>query len=168
MSLGYRCASIDQKGFAYIRVHVESKSGIGSLEYKVDSGASRTTINIEALLRLGYTKEWVKNNGTLLTDGDKPLLANNMPIEDCYIVTLPGTYFGGYRSEFWKPLVLLHDSYQFRLLLGVDIMRYFLWQFDYAESLCYFKLNEKMVNQTYSSPEESSIGSLMYHDACIT
>ena len=146
---------IDSKGFAYTLVYINSSYGWGSLEYKVDSGANRSTINIEAVKRLGYSVEWIKENGVLLEGNERPLVANNKPIDGCYIITVPEVIIGGQYGKLWRPMVYINNDYQFRLLLGVDIMQYFNWEFDYVKCECSFWRNSR--EESFLHAREQSI-----------
>ena len=118
-------------GFAFVSLFVRPSDNplMFELPYKVDTGANRTTINTEALRRLGYDDKWVRT-GKQLAEAERPTVATGGPIENCYIITLPEIQLGGYVGYNWPFLVSLNDNIQFRLLLGTDSMQFFNWDFD--------------------------------------
>jgi len=87
----------DQLGFAYIDVYIRAPDtpAMSYLEYKVDSGANRTTISKDFLYDLEYDEDWIKT-GRLLVGDERPTVATGEPLDDCYIVSLPEITIGDY------------------------------------------------------------------------
>jgi len=129
----------DNNGFVYIEVFIKSRSTPAMLgfDYKVDTGANRTTISRNKLNDLGFDDNWIAS-GKLLTGNDRPTVATGEPIDDCYIVALPELNIGGYIGYNWPFLTSL--SAKFRFLIGTDTMRFFNWEFDYMHNICRYKL----------------------------
>ena len=130
---------IDYDGFSkldvYIKPHTSPTYSI--LQFKVDSGASSTTIGKNDLLDLGYSEDWIKQ-GKLLTGNERPSTASGDVLDDCYRVVLPEIRLGKWTGYNWPFLVRLNDdeNKQFRLLFGTDSMRFFTWFFDYRNGYC--------------------------------
>jgi len=145
---------INNIGFAYVKVffRLGNSPAMAFFNYKVDTGANRTTISSKILNGLGYDNDWIKA-GVLLTDNDRPTVATGEPIDDCYIVSLPEINIGDYVGYNWPFLTSL--SVPFRNLLGTDTMTFFKWEFDYEKGVCRYNLiqgkREVIFNQSGQS-----------------
>ena len=129
----------NHRGFAFVRVYIRMLSSptMAYFDYKIDSGANRTTISSMFLNNLGYDNDWIKS-GVLLTGDERPTVATGEPINDCYIVSLPEINIGNYVGYNWPILTSL--SVQFRNLLGTDSMSFFNWEFNYEKGICKYDL----------------------------
>ena len=147
---------LDSLGFAYIRLFVKpsDSSLMRDLPYKVDTGANSTTISRTALHSFGYDDNWVKS-GKLLVGEERPTVATDEPIDNCYITTLPEIHLGGFVGYNWPFLVSLNDEIQFRLLLGTDSMQFFNWFFDYEKGVCSFDLIPSKRKLLFNKCEQS-------------
>ena len=145
----------DAFGFAYIDVYIRAKNtpAMAYLQYKVDTGANRTTISREFLQKLGYGIDWIRESGELLTDGGSPTVATGEPIKDCYIVTLDEITIGDYVGYNWPFLTSL--SVQFRSLLGTDTMQFFNWDFNYEHGNCHYELIPGKRKLLFNQKEQS-------------
>ena len=144
----------DVNGFAFVRISIKPKHSQRMLyvDYKIDSGANRTTISCEQLVKLGFDEQWIRT-GKLLEGGARPTVASGLPVEDCYEVILPEINIGGCVGYNWPFITSLSVSFKF--LLGTDTMRYFNWEFDYEHGLCRFDLIPGMRRVLYNNSEQS-------------
>ena len=147
--------SFDHFGFAYIDVYIRAKNApsMAYLQYKVDTGANRTTISREFLHDLGYGDDWIMRYGELLTGGARPTVATGETIDDCYIVTLDEINIGDCVGYNWPFLTSL--SVQFRNLLGTDTMRFFNWVMDYEQWNCRYELIPGKRKLLFNQKEQS-------------
>ena len=144
----------DHFNFAYLDIYIRTpdKPTMSYFEYKVDSGANRTTISNIDLNGLGYDNHWIKN-GIHLTGDDRPTVATGEPLDDCYIVSLPEITIGDYVGYNWPFLTSL--SVPFKNLLGTDTMSFFNWEFDYENGVCKYDLIPGKRNATFNQQEQS-------------
>ena len=129
----------DQLGFAIVPLYARHKDTpiMYSRDYKVDSGANCTTINIDWLLELGFNEDWIKA-GRRLEGNARPTVASGLPMDDCYEIVLPEIHIGDWVGYNWPVLTSL--SLPFKYLLGTDSMQFFNWTFDYENGVCKFEL----------------------------
>jgi hypothetical protein len=120
--------------------------------YKVDSGASCTTISRTELAKLGYNEEWIKS-GRRLEGNARPTVASGLPVDDCYEVILPEIRIGDWVGYNWPVLTSL--SVPFKFLLGTDSMRFFNWNFDYENNVCKFDLIPGKRKLLFNQQEQS-------------
>lgn len=148
---------LDSYGFAYVRLYIKPKDAplMDYLSYKVDTGASNTTINKNKLSDFGFDEDWVKDNGRLLEGDERPSVATGEPIDNCYKVSLPEINIGGFVGYNWPFLVSLNEDIQFRLLLGIDSMQFFNWTFDYSAGVCRFDLIPDKRTLLFNRSEQS-------------
>ena len=150
---------INDLGFAIVSVNIKPMYSQTMEEYKfkVDSGANRTTISCDELLKLGYSEDWIKS-GVHLKGDERPILASGIPLDDCYIVKLPQIAIGEWVGTNWPVLTSL--SLPFKFLLGTDSMQFFNWTFDYRHMMCTFRLIDEKRNLPFGDYEQSihSIG----------
>jgi hypothetical protein len=125
---------------------------MAQVEYKVDTGANCTTISKKRLVELGYDENWIKS-GKLLTGGERPTAATGLPVDDCYIVTLPEIRIGEWVGYNWPFMTSL--SVPFKFLLGTDSMRFFNWHFDYENDVCKFDLIQGKRKVLFNQKEQS-------------
>ena len=144
----------NHRGFAFVRVYIRMLSSptMAYFDYKIDSGANRTTISSMFLNNLGYDNDWIKS-GVLLTGDERPTVATGEPINDCYIVSLPEINIGNYVGYNWPILTSL--SVQFRNLLGTDSMSFFNWEFNYEKGICKYDLIPGKRKVLFNQKEQS-------------
>jgi hypothetical protein len=150
-------------GFAIISLYTRDNNLPGMTEhyFKVDSGASVTTFQREALYRTGYDFNWVLANGRALTGDECPTVASGQQVPDCYEITIPEVNIHGNVGYNWRFLVTLNAKYNFRNLFGTDSMNFFHWTFDYSEKnnqCMFFVLSEK--RRLLFNQKEQSIHSI--------
>lgn len=131
---------LDKAGFAYVPIDIRPKDALTmrSIDYKVDSGANRTTISAMELLKLGFDEDWIKSSGRLLSGNARPTLASGLPVDGCYLITLPEIRIVDWVGYNWPFMTSL--SLPFRFLLGTDSMQFFNWNFDYENGVYRFSL----------------------------
>lgn len=141
-------------GFAFLKMNIKPKNSLtmSKFDFKVDTGANCTTISHMELEKLGYDKDWIKS-GKLLGGADRPTAATGLPIEDCYIVTLPEISIGEWVGYNWPFMTSL--SVPFKFLLGTDSMRFFNWNFDYENDICKFELIPGKREVLFNQKEQS-------------
>ena len=123
-----------------------------SRDYKVDTGANRTTIGKDWLLELGYDDNWIKSGKQLEGDA-RPTVASGLPLNDCYEVILPEIHIGEWVGYNWP--VLTSISVPFKFLLGTDSMQFFNWHFDYENGVCRFDLIPGKRRLLFNQKEQS-------------
>ena len=82
---------LSRSGAAYIFIGMATQNGIDmpTLQFLVDTGATRTTIPKDILLSvLGYTDEYIQSNKITLPSNGKPFLADGKRA-DVYKVKAP-------------------------------------------------------------------------------
>ena len=134
----------DDKGFVYIKVWVQPRSEAiyENIECKIDTGANRTTIDLNKLKMLGFDENWIKANGKVLLGEERPSVATGEAIDDCYSICLPEIRIGKYTGRNWHFIVSLNRRIQFRYLFGTDSMQFFNWNFDFKNNICEYNVIE--------------------------
>ena len=145
---------INNLGFVNIDIDIKPKNSntMEPVQYKVDTGANRTTISKEDLLKLGYDAKWIKS-GKLLEGDERPTLASGRPVDNCYVVILPEIHIGDWVGYNWP--FLTNIDIPFRLLLGTDSMQFFNWYFDYENGVCKFDLIPGKRKLLFNQKEQS-------------
>ena len=98
-------------------------------DFKVDTGADKTTISKHSLYRLGYDINWIKNNTVVYTDKDKPTTASGDKVNAGYI-QLPLINLLGYEAKYWPFQIIIDENQDFRNLLGRDLLTGFNYNFN--------------------------------------
>ena len=141
-------------GFAFVEIAIKP-SGFTAMEnvtFKVDSGASCTTISAKRLFELGYDEGWIRA-GKPLVGSDAPTVASGLTVDGCYEVVLPEINIGGWVGYNWPVLTSL--SAPFKFLLGTDSMQFFNWRFDYENGVCRFDLIPGKRRLLFNQKEQS-------------
>jgi len=89
----------ESDGFAVIPVQIKTQKATVSefvrrADFKVDTGASSSTISIEALRGFGYDDNWVRENGRELTGNKRPLGFSGEYVDGIYEIHLPHVKIG--------------------------------------------------------------------------
>ena len=101
-----------------------------TLQFLVDTGATRTTIPKKTLKdRLGFTEEWIQRNKVLMSEKDRPILADKTRA-DAYKIPITRINISGHEIQH-DDYILTSDTVEFNLLLGLDILSYFKFTFDF-------------------------------------
>ena len=129
----------DTSGFAMVPIYfrIQDIPSMLPADYKVDTGANRTTINGRWLIENGYDENWIKA-GKLLTGNACPTVASGHTLDDCYEIILPEICIGDWVGYNWPMLTSLAG--QFKFLLGTDSLQFFNWHFDYERGFCQFDI----------------------------
>ena len=145
---------LNEIGFAIVRVYIRpaNSATMALIRYKVDSGASCTTISSSELEKLGYDKSWIKS-GKRLEGSSRPTVASGLVVDDCYEVVLPEIHIGDWVGYNWPVITSL--SVPFKFLLGTDSMRFFKWTFDYEDGVCKFALIPGKRKLLFNQKEQS-------------
>jgi len=122
-------------GRAYLSINIKPKEKItlSKVEFKVDTGADKTTISKPALARLGYDMDWINQNAVVFTDEDKPTTASGDKINAGY-VRLPLINILGYEGKCWPFQIIVDEKQDFRNLLGRDLLAGFNYEFNNDEN----------------------------------
>ena len=125
--------------FTYIDLYCLTYDSKGQkrVQFKVDTGANISSISLNALLALGYTADWIVQNGTLEPAAET---ANGRTVENCYRIHLPQVKFGVYTCK--NPLFLTSLTEDMRNLFGLNFMRYFNWDLNYQTKVAEYFINE--------------------------
>jgi len=119
-------------GAAKLSVAMAATDGVTmqKQQFLVDTGASSTTIPKDVLVDvLGYTDSYIQNNKVLLSEFEQPYMADGTKA-NVYKVKAPRINIGGH--ELQPGYILTSDSItSLNLLLGLDIMRYFKFTYDF-------------------------------------
>jgi len=146
--------TLTQDGFTFLDMNIRPNNShaMEKVRYKVDTGANCTTISKKRLAELGYDENWIKSS-KLLKGDERPTAATGLPIDDCYVVTLPEIRIGEWVGYNWPFMTSL--SVPFKFLLGTDSMRFFNWNFDYENDVCKFDLIPGKRKMLFNQREQS-------------
>jgi len=135
---------IEDNGFVNIQVWIQPRCNTEYeyYDFKIDTGANRTTINLKTLNSLGYDENWVIENGKQLLGNECPTVATGVVIENCYSICLPEIKIGKYTGVNWQCIVSIDKHIQFRHLFGTDSMQFFNWIFDFENNFCEYNVIE--------------------------
>ena len=145
---------LNADGFAYLDLNIKPNHlpEMVKVCYKVDTGANCTTISCTELEKLGYGNDWIKA-GKLLQGEERPTTATGLPINDCYLVTLPEINIGDWVGYNWPFMTSL--SVRFKHLLGTNSMSFFNWHFNYEWGVCNFNLISGKRKLTFNASEQT-------------
>jgi len=135
---------IRNNGFVYATLYIKPLNDVTMLErsFLLDTGASATTMSLDGLTRLGYTKEWVQENGV----PQRPYeTASKVKIGGCYKIRLPQVTVGNHVCLNFHMITSLESD--LNDLLGINFIRYNNWIFDYEEGKVSFRLIKTIVPQ---------------------
>jgi len=131
----------EKTGFAVLSAQVrrrrKTENPFPDVRFKVDTGASSSTINIEALRGLGYDDDWVRDNGRELTGDERPRGFSGEYVDGMYEIFLPHVRIGlnnVFKCRFMTRLNTPAGANRLQLLLGLDILSNFNWSFDFDEN----------------------------------
>ena len=123
---------LNNSGAAYIKINIASLKGVSmqKFEFLIDTGATITTIPKGYLIKaLGYTDKYILDNKIILSEKEKPTMANGKKI-DVYKIPITRMNIGGYEIQH-NGCILTSDTVKLGFLLGSDILRYFKFTFDF-------------------------------------
>ena len=121
-----------QTGVANLYVALTAIDGVTmpKRRFLVDTGATRTTIPKTVLVNaLSYAEEDIERNKIFLPEDKKPKMADGKTV-DVYGIKAPRINISGH--EIQSDYFLTSDTVEsLNLLLGLDILRYFKFIFDF-------------------------------------
>jgi hypothetical protein len=131
----------EKTGFAVLPAQVrrrgKAENLLSDVRFKVDTGASASTINIEALRGLDYDDDWVRENGRELTGDERPRGFSGEYVDGMYEIHLPHIKIGlnnAFKCRFMTRLNTPSGANLLQLLLGLDILSNFNWSFNFDEN----------------------------------
>ena len=122
---------LTENGAAYVQVHIAPLDGrqMATHTFLLDTGATTTSIPKSFLVdKLGYTEEYIQANRILLPEESRPKMANGERA-DVYKIPIPRLNIGGH--EIQHDYVISSDSVDLSFLLGLDLLSYFKFTFDF-------------------------------------
>jgi len=119
---------------------------MSALQFLMDTGATRTVINKWLLNKLGYDDCWIEKNKIILTEEQKPTLADGRKLDAFGIPAMRLTI---------DEHEILHNDYflsaynapNLSFLLGADILSYFDIIFKYSEWRVYYEFRKDRLTQ---------------------
>jgi predicted aspartyl protease len=103
-----------------------------SFDFLVDTGADNSTVSKEALSRLGYNRDWIRQNTITIREEAKPKSATGERINAGY-VQLPLINILGYEGKNWAFQIIIDEDKDFASLLGRDLLTGFNYSFNNDE-----------------------------------
>ena len=127
-------------GRAFLPINIKpfDETTMYRVDFKVDTGADNTTISKEALLRLGYSMGWIRQNAVAYKDKEKPTTASGDKVNAGY-VQLPMINILGYEGRYWPFQLIMDEKQDFRNLLGRDLLTGFNFQFNNDDDTLYIE-----------------------------
>ncbi|MCL1997189.1 MAG: retroviral-like aspartic protease family protein [Turicibacter sp.] len=98
---------------------------------KLDTGADVTTISKTTLNRLGYDNDWIAAN--IINDPKRTMKSAGVQKKPAYYVILPAVNILGRDLVNWPLHILPQSEQDYPNLLGIDILQYFNFSFDYEK-----------------------------------
>jgi len=150
-----RYVDLSPNGAAYIPIYLASSDGKTMVKtmFLLDTGATRTTINFKMLSKLGYTKEWVEENKIILSESEKPMLADGRKL-NAYGIPAIRMSISGHEVFHNDYFITSDEAPNLGFLLGADILSYFDIFFKYSEWRAYFEFREDRIKRP-SKPGDS-------------
>ena len=124
-------AALKKSGVAYVPVYIAHVDGkkMQALDFMVDTGATRTIIPQYALMDyLGFTEDYILKNRQIVPPKNSPKMANGEPMN---VYRIPITRINIFGHEIQHSHVLSSDSPNLSYLLGLDILSYFNFTFNF-------------------------------------
>ena len=118
-------------GAAFVDVHIAPLDGrqMETEPFLLDTGATSTSIPKSFLVeRLGYTEDYIQTHRILLPKESQPKMANGERA-DVYKIPITRINIGGH--EIQHDYVISSDSVKLSFLLGLDLLSYFKFTFDF-------------------------------------
>jgi len=115
--------SFSELGRVYCPINIKPLEGTVMLpvQFKIDTGADKTTISKANLSLLGYDMEWIKQNAVIFKEEEKPTTASGEKVNAGY-VQLPLINILGYEGKSWPFQIIIDENQDFRNLLGRDLL----------------------------------------------
>ena len=126
-----KAVGLRRSGVAFIPVNLATFDGRNMFvrNFLVDTGATETTIPKSFLMeQLGYTAEYIEENKVMIPQENQPTMANG---DKADVYKLPITRINIGEHEIKHEYILSSDNTNFSFLLGLDILKYFRFIFDF-------------------------------------
>ena len=124
--------ALHELGIAFIPVNIATLDGNGMVSkyFILDTGATRTTIPKKTLVnKLGYDDDYISKNKVTIPNEQRPKMADGKRA-DVYKIPITRINIGGHEIQH-DDYVLTSDSVAFSFLLGLDILSYFNFRYDF-------------------------------------
>ena len=122
---------LKESGAAYVPVNIAHVNGrkMPAFDFMVDTGATRTMIPQYALMDyLGFTEDYILKNRQIVPPKNSPKMANGEPMN---VYRIPITRINIFEHEIQHNYVLSSDTANVSYLLGLDILKYFNFAFNF-------------------------------------
>ena len=141
--------TLSDEGRSYLHIYMKPSKyqALSRVQFKVDTGADFTTISKKELVSLGYSYDWIEQNikedpyHTLSRAGGKP--------QPAYYVQISLSNILGRELINWPFYIRKERHLDFPCLLGLNILTYFNFQFDYEKWIFSIK---HIVNPKFKLP----------------
>jgi len=110
-------------------------------EFIFDTGAGTCMIDLRELQKLGYTEEWVLQNGVKKTVNQ----ANKTKIENCYVIKLPQITIG--KHSFNNFNMITSTTERLNQLLGLNFIALCDWNISYKNNYAEFTLIKQILGK---------------------
>jgi len=130
--LSNRPQPLSSEGRAMVTVNLKPLNSV-TLQpkpFKLDTGADVTTISKATLNDLGYDNDWITAN--TINDPNRTMQSAGVEKKSATYVILPAVNFFGRDLVNWPLHILADDGKDYPNLIGLDILRYFIVTFDFA------------------------------------
>ena len=134
-------------GAAYIKVNFAALDGkrMVSKSFMFDTGATRTTIPMNLLTSMGYTREWLTKNKIIIPKDKQPLMADGRRL-NAYGIPAMRLMISGHEILHNGYFLTSDEATNLGFLLGADILSYFDIFFKYSEWRVYFEFRKEMLH----------------------
>ena len=122
--------SKEGRAIIYVKLKPFNSKILESKEFKIDTGADLSTISKGYLIDLGYSKEWINKNIKL--DPYSSLSRAGGEEEPAYFIQIANASILGLPLINWAFYIIPDWKYDFSNLLGINILLYFKFYFDYT------------------------------------
>ncbi|MCL2016385.1 MAG: retroviral-like aspartic protease family protein [Defluviitaleaceae bacterium] len=125
--------SLSPEGRAIVELFLKplNKVILESIDFKLDTGADVTTIDKATLNKLGYSNNWIASNTVKSTD--LTLQSAGVKRKPAYYIILPTINILGRDFTNWPLHILPTADENYPNLLGIDILQYFNFKFNYEK-----------------------------------
>jgi len=135
---------IDEHGRIYYILYIKPFADVTMkpVVFRFDTGADPCMIDIGMLLNLGYTAEWVLQNG----EKYKVNQADKTEIKNCYAVHLPQVTIGKHSFNNFK--IVTSTTERLNQLMGINFIALCDWDISYKKSYAEFTLIKQIVGKS--------------------
>jgi hypothetical protein len=124
---------LSDEGRAYLYTYIKplGSTVLAKALFKVDSGADLTTISKKELVLLGYSYDWI--DAHIVADSSHMLSRAGGNAEPAYYLQLDVLNLLGREYVKWPLYVRKEKHLDFPNLLGVNMLTYYKFAFDYEQ-----------------------------------